>query len=114
LPWENTNEFIRSGHRDPAEFQKETLKTISLNEGEGIKAVVGKPKGKDSTEVIVDITGKTTTGGGANQRYLGLSTVAGSEMGLAWTDSTTNSTTLYRGANDVYWNYVRVRVWKID
>jgi len=52
LPWENTEEFIRSGHRDPEEFQKETLRTISLNEEEGIKAVIGKPKGKDSMEVL--------------------------------------------------------------
>ena len=35
------------------------------------------------------------------------------EAGLAWTDSTLNTLTLYRGANDVYWNYVRVQVWKI-
>jgi hypothetical protein len=36
------------------------------------------------------------------------------ESGLAWTDSTLNSLTLYRGATDIYWNYVRVRIWKID
>jgi predicted secreted protein len=35
------------------------------------------------------------------------------ESGLAWKDSTVNSLTLYRGANDIYWNYVRVQVWKI-
>jgi hypothetical protein len=35
------------------------------------------------------------------------------ESGLAWTDSTINTLTLYRGANDVYWNYVRVKIWKI-
>jgi len=37
----------------------------------------------------------------------------GVESGLAWTDSTVNTITLYRGATDVYWNYVRVRIWKI-
>jgi hypothetical protein len=52
LPWENTEGFIRSGHRDPAGFQKDTLRTISLNEEEGIKAVVGKPIGKTSMEVL--------------------------------------------------------------
>jgi hypothetical protein len=36
------------------------------------------------------------------------------ELGLAWTNSTSNTVTLYRGANDVYWNYVRVRVWRIN
>jgi len=64
----------------------------------------------NSTELIVDITGKVSANGGAHQRYLGLS----GELGLAWTDSTANTTTLYRGASDTYWNYVRVRVWKID
>jgi hypothetical protein len=39
------------GHRDAEEFQKDTLKTITLNEKEGIKAVVGKPKGKHTMEV---------------------------------------------------------------
>jgi len=34
------------------------------------------------------------------------------ESGLAWTNSTANSVTLYRGANDIYWNYVRVQIWK--
>ena len=50
MPWENTEQHIRSGHRDPEEFQKDTLKTITLNEKEGIKAVVGKPKSKDTME----------------------------------------------------------------
>ena len=35
------------------------------------------------------------------------------ESGLAWVDSTENSITLYRGATDPYWNFVRVRIWKI-
>jgi len=35
------------------------------------------------------------------------------ESGLAWTDSTVNTITLYRGTTDPYWNYVRVRIWKI-
>ncbi len=35
------------------------------------------------------------------------------ESGLAWTDSTADTVTLYRGATDSYWNYVRVRIWKI-
>jgi hypothetical protein len=33
------------------------------------------------------------------------------EFGLAWTDSTASTITLYRGATDAYWNYVRVRIW---
>jgi hypothetical protein len=51
LPWEETGEYIRSGHRAPKEFQKDSLKTISLNDEEGIKAVLGKPIGKHSMEV---------------------------------------------------------------
>jgi hypothetical protein len=35
------------------------------------------------------------------------------ELGLAWTDSTADTVTLYRGATDPYWNFVRVRIWKI-
>ncbi len=35
------------------------------------------------------------------------------ESGLAWTSSTVDTITLYRGATDAYWNFVRVRIWKI-
>jgi parallel beta-helix repeat protein len=34
------------------------------------------------------------------------------QLGLAWTDSTAETITLYRGATDPYWNFVRVRIWK--
>jgi predicted secreted protein len=33
------------------------------------------------------------------------------ESGLAWVDSSANTVTLYRGATDICWNYVRVRLW---
>jgi hypothetical protein len=36
----------------PEEFQKDTLNTIVLNEKEGIKAVIGKPKGKHAMEIV--------------------------------------------------------------
>ena len=52
MPWENTEQHIRSGDRGPEEFQEGSLKTITLNEKEGIKAVIGKPKGKDAMEVV--------------------------------------------------------------
>jgi hypothetical protein len=52
MPWENTEKYIRSGHRDAEEFQQDTLKTITLNEKEGVKAVVGKPKGKHTMEIV--------------------------------------------------------------
>jgi len=51
LPWEQTENFIRSGHRSPEEFEERSLRTITLSEEEGIKAVIGKPKGRGVTEV---------------------------------------------------------------
>lgn len=36
------------------------------------------------------------------------------EFGLARTDTTANAITLHRGTKDIYWNYVRVLIWKID
>jgi hypothetical protein len=51
LPWEETEVYIRSGHRNPEEFQPNSLRTIVLSEDEGVKAVIGKPKDKDTMEV---------------------------------------------------------------
>ena len=36
----------------------------------------------------------------------------GVETGLTWTASTMDKITLYKGATDVTWNYVRIRIWK--
>jgi hypothetical protein len=52
MPWEETEEYIRHQNRDPTEFQKETLRTITLSEKDGIKAVIGKPNGKHVMEII--------------------------------------------------------------
>ena len=38
----------------------------------------------------------------------------GTEVGLAWTGLTNSTITLYRGTDDVYWNYMRVRIWTIE
>lgn len=51
MPWEISDKHIRSGHHSPDDFQPETLRTITLSEEKGIKAVVGKPKGKETMEV---------------------------------------------------------------
>jgi len=51
LPWEITDQYIRSGHRSPDEFEPNSLRTITLSENEGIKAVVGKPKGEEKMDV---------------------------------------------------------------
>jgi len=52
LPWEQTEEFIRSGHKDINDFQSDSLRTIWISEKEGIKAVIGKKKGSQTTEVV--------------------------------------------------------------
>jgi hypothetical protein len=59
MPWENTEQFIRSGHKSPEEFQPNTLKTIILNEKDGVEAIVGKPVGKDTMEVQSYLFDKT-------------------------------------------------------
>ena len=51
MTWEETEQFVRSGHRGPEEFKPDTLRTITLSEDDGIKAVIGKPKDKDTMEV---------------------------------------------------------------
>ena len=51
MPWETTDRHVRSGHRNPEEFKPDSLRTIAISEDEGIKAVIGKPKGKDTMEV---------------------------------------------------------------
>jgi hypothetical protein len=70
----------------------------------------------NTAEITVYITGKSSASGGAHQIYFGLTgnLVGEGELGLAWTNSTFNTVTLYRGADDLYWNYVRVRVWRIE
>jgi hypothetical protein len=49
LPWETTENYIRSGHRSTSMFQKGSHRTITINSKRGIKAVVACPKGKYSS-----------------------------------------------------------------
>lgn len=51
MPWEEDNDYIRSGHRNSDEFKPDTFRTITLSSEEGIKAVIAKPKGKSTMEV---------------------------------------------------------------
>jgi len=45
MPWEETEDFIRSGHRSTDEFEEGSLRTIVISRARGIKAIVGCPKG---------------------------------------------------------------------
>ncbi len=51
MPWEETDNEIKSGHRSPSEFQDGTQKTVSINEQEGIRAIVAKPVGEQTLEI---------------------------------------------------------------
>jgi len=96
------------------------VKTDSYGNVQESKSFGGSDDGSGSQQDEKNVVCQTADGG-----YVLTGTTAGSaniylvkvgvegESGLAWTDSTANTITLYRGANDVYWNYVRVRVWII-
>jgi hypothetical protein len=51
MPWDTEGDYVRSGHRNPDDFQPDSMRTITISQKEGIKAVIGKPKGKKTTEV---------------------------------------------------------------
>ena len=46
MPWDQSEDYIRSGHRDPDSFDKDSFRTIDIDKEKGIKAVVGCPKGQ--------------------------------------------------------------------
>jgi len=48
---EETDEVIRSGRRSSDDFQKDSFRTITIDADKGIKAIIGKPVDKDTTEV---------------------------------------------------------------
>ncbi|MEM2102346.1 MAG: hypothetical protein QXM22_02390 [Candidatus Bathyarchaeia archaeon] len=52
MPWEQTSGYIRSGHRNLDDFKPHTFRTVWVSEEEGIRAVVGKPKGKHGMEIV--------------------------------------------------------------
>lgn len=52
MPWDENEQYVRSGHRDSSEFREDSFRTIAISAEEGILAVVGKPKGKNSMEVL--------------------------------------------------------------
>lgn len=46
MPWEETDDYIRSGHKNPEEYDPKSMRTIEIDANEGIKAIIGCPKGK--------------------------------------------------------------------
>lgn len=81
----------------------------------------GGPNNEDAYSMIQTSDGGYVLLGGTRSFGYGTATPASSdwyliktdsENGLAQIDSTANSITLYRGATDAYWNYVRIRIWK--
>ena len=51
MPWETTDQYIRSGHRSPEEFKPNSLRTVTISEDEGIKSIIGKPLSKETMEI---------------------------------------------------------------
>ncbi len=51
MPIDVTDNYVRIRQRDPGDFQKNTLRTITFDKARGIKAVVGRLKGKTTTTV---------------------------------------------------------------
>ncbi|HVO77614.1 MAG TPA: hypothetical protein VMS79_01970 [Methanomassiliicoccales archaeon] len=45
MPWEETEDYIRSGHGNLDDYDKGSMRTIVLNEDKGIKAIVACPRG---------------------------------------------------------------------
>lgn len=45
MPWEETDQYIRSGHGDPSKLDPKSMRTITLSDKKGIKAIIGCPKG---------------------------------------------------------------------
>ena len=51
MPVEVTNRYVRVRVRDPEEMQEDSFRTITLDDKKGIKAIIAKPKGSDTTVI---------------------------------------------------------------
>ena len=101
-----------SGNRDFWLIKTDSYGNVQYSKtfgGMGAETPYSMVQATDGSFVIAGFT--NSFGNGGYDIYIVKSSFEG-ESGLAWTDSTVNSVTVYRGANDIYWNYVRVQVWK--
>jgi hypothetical protein len=81
------------------------IKTSSNGDEKGIETYdVGTGR-----SIVQTSDGAYVVGGGV----LLMKTDVIGDFGLAQTSLSDNVLTLYRGADDIYWNYVRVRIWKV-
>jgi hypothetical protein len=51
MPTEKTANYVRVRQAEPSLFVKESFRTINIDVDAGVKAVIGRRPGKDSTEV---------------------------------------------------------------
>jgi hypothetical protein len=68
--------------------------------------------GADQPWSMVQTKGEGFTLAGYQGIYYTTLVKTDTESGLAWVNSTANDITLYRGATDPYWNFVRVQIWQ--
>ena len=45
MPWEETDDYIRSEHENPDKYDKDSMRIINITGSKGIKAIIGCPKG---------------------------------------------------------------------
>jgi len=45
MPWEETEDYFRSSHESQNKYDKDSMRTIDIDEAKGIKAIVGSPRG---------------------------------------------------------------------
>ena len=67
---------------------------------------------RQTTDGAYVVIANTASFGAGGQDFYMIKIGVEGEAGLTMTDSSLNTITLYRGSNDVYWNLVRVRIWK--
>ena len=96
---DSTGNMIWSKTYGEADYEEARSVIETTDGGYAVAGYTYPSKGGDFWLVITDASGNVFP-----YRF---------KYGLAWTDSTADTITLYRGTIDPYWNYMRVRIWKI-